>query len=70
MAVKSKVMHVLLKSVMSDSREEAVEDTKECRSTLMPECQTTLMGEDGLSIFHDRHGPRSYHKLQNFPFDD
>ena len=31
--VRSKVMHVFLKSCTPDSRDEAVEDMKECRST-------------------------------------
>ncbi|KAF2615433.1 hypothetical protein F2Q70_00013603 [Brassica cretica] len=41
--VRSKVMPVLLKSGMSASREEAVEETKECRSTTQEtkECRST-----------------------------
>ncbi|KAG5393666.1 hypothetical protein IGI04_023629 [Brassica rapa subsp. trilocularis] len=50
-------MFILQKSGLSVSREEAAEDMKECRLTLIPWCQTTLMREDGPSLFPYRHGP-------------
>ena len=63
MTVNSKVMSVLLKSALSNSREEAVENVMECRSTLIPWCLSKLMPEDDLSLFQDRHGPKSHHIL-------
>ena len=51
------VMPVLPKSVHSASREEAVEEMKDCRSTLQHWCRSTVMPEYGLSIFYDRWSP-------------
>ncbi|KAF2593434.1 hypothetical protein F2Q70_00043340 [Brassica cretica] len=48
------VMPVLLKSGQSVSREEAVEEMKDCRSMLQHWCRSTVMPEYGLSIFYDR----------------
>ena len=63
--VRSIVMLVLMKSGLSDSREEGVEDIKKCRSTLVPWCRSTLMPVDGPSIFQDLLRPRSHYKLQS-----
>ena len=63
MTIRSKIMHVLLKSGMSDSREEVVEE--EVSIDTNTSCQTTLMQEDGPSLFQYRRGPKSHHKLQN-----
>ncbi|KAF3574795.1 hypothetical protein F2Q69_00059724 [Brassica cretica] len=49
-----KVMPVLPKSGQSASREEAVEEMKDCRSMLQHWCRSTVMPEYGLSIFYDR----------------
>ena len=57
------VMPVLLKSCLSASREQAVEDMKECRSMIQPWCRSMVMPEDRPSLFHDRLKPRSDHKL-------
>ncbi|KAF2582062.1 hypothetical protein F2Q68_00004696 [Brassica cretica] len=48
------VMPVLLKSGQSASREEAVEEMKDCRSMKQQWCRSTVMPEYGLSIFYDR----------------
>ncbi|KAF3501344.1 hypothetical protein F2Q69_00041037 [Brassica cretica] len=48
------VMPVLLKNGQSASREEAVEEMKDCRSMLQHWCRSTVMSEYGLSIFYDR----------------
>ncbi|KAF3554576.1 hypothetical protein F2Q69_00013618 [Brassica cretica] len=48
------VMPVLLKSGQSASREEAVEETKDCRSMKKHWCRSTVMPEYGMSIFYDR----------------
>ncbi|KAF3523127.1 hypothetical protein F2Q69_00047778 [Brassica cretica] len=48
------VMPVLLKSGQSASREEAVEEMKDCRSMLQHWCQSKVMPEYGLGIFYDR----------------
>ncbi|KAG5375290.1 hypothetical protein IGI04_039886 [Brassica rapa subsp. trilocularis] len=61
--VRSKVMTVLLKSGLSHSREEAVEEMKECRSLTDPWCGSMVMKEAGPSIFQDRLRPISHHKL-------
>ncbi|KAF2571906.1 hypothetical protein F2Q70_00004172 [Brassica cretica] len=63
----AEVMHVLLKSSQSASREEDVEEMKDCRSTVHPWCQSTVMPEYGTSIFYDRLKPRSNHKLPEYP---
>ncbi|KAF3566932.1 hypothetical protein DY000_02016318 [Brassica cretica] len=46
-------MPVLLKSSQSASREEAVEEMKDCRSMKQHWCRSTVMPEYGLSIFYD-----------------
>ncbi|KAF2537084.1 hypothetical protein F2Q68_00021076 [Brassica cretica] len=63
-----KVIPVLLKSGRSASREEAVEEMKDCRSTLQHWCRSIVMPEYGLSIFYDRLKPRSNHKLPECPW--
>ncbi|KAF3585612.1 hypothetical protein F2Q69_00028546 [Brassica cretica] len=62
------VMPILLKSGQSASREEAVEEMKDCRSMKQHWCRSTVMPEYGLSIFYDRLKPRSNHKLPECPW--
>ncbi|KAF3536088.1 hypothetical protein F2Q69_00019822 [Brassica cretica] len=50
----AEVMPVLLKSGQSASREEAVEEMKDCRSMKQHWCQSKVMPQYGLSIFYDR----------------
>ena len=50
-------MLVLLKSGLSDSREWAVEDTEECRSTSIPRCRKTLSKKRGRVYFMTDVGP-------------
>ncbi|KAF3574799.1 hypothetical protein F2Q69_00059727 [Brassica cretica] len=64
----AEVMPILLKSGQSASREEAVEEMKDCRSTVHPCHRSTVMPERGLSIFYDRLKPRSNHKLSEYPW--
>ena len=64
----AEVVHVLLKSDQFASREEAVEEMKECRSTTQPWCQSMVMLEFRPSLFHDRLKPRSYLKLPYYPW--
>ncbi|KAF2568962.1 hypothetical protein F2Q68_00026514 [Brassica cretica] len=64
----AEVMHVLLKSGQSASREEAVEEMKDCRSMKHHWCRSTVMPEYGLSIFYDRLKPISNHKLPEHPW--
>ena len=61
-------MLVLLKCGMSTSREEAVEEMKECRSTTDPLCRPTVIPEDRTSLFHDRIKPIKHHKLPENPW--
>ncbi|KAF2588856.1 hypothetical protein F2Q70_00038191 [Brassica cretica] len=49
-----KVIPVLLKSSKSASREEAVEEIKDCQSMKQHWCRSTVMPEYGLIIFYDR----------------
>ena len=62
------VMSVVLKSRQSASREEVVEEMKDCRSMKQHWCRSTVMPEYGLSIFYDRLKPRSNHKLPKYPW--
>ena len=64
----SEVMHVLLKSGQSASQEEAVEEMKDCRSTVHPCRRSTVMPEYGLSIFYDRLKLRCNQKLLEHPW--
>ncbi|KAF3595547.1 hypothetical protein DY000_02022604 [Brassica cretica] len=64
----AEVMQVLLKSGQSGSREEAVEQMKDCRSMKQHWFRSTVMPEYGLSIFYDRLKPRSNHKLPEYPW--
>ena len=64
----AEVMPVLLKSGQSASREEAVAEMKDCRSTVHSFRQSTVMPEYGLSIFYDRLKPRSNYKLPEYPW--
>ena len=50
----AEVMSIVLKSGKSASREEAVEEMKDCRSTLQHWCRSKVMPEYGLSIFYDQ----------------
>ncbi|KAF3521173.1 hypothetical protein DY000_02058738 [Brassica cretica] len=59
-------MPVLLKSGQSASREEAVEEMKDCRSMVHPWCRSMVMPEYWPSIFDDRLKPRSNHKLPEY----
>ena len=61
----AEVMPVLLKSGQSASREEAVEEMKDCRSMLQHWCRSTVMPEYGLSIFYDRWSPEATPNYQN-----
>ena len=63
----AEVMPVLLKSGQSASQEEAVEEMKDCRSTVHLCRRSTAIPEYGLSIFYDRLKPRSNHKLLEYP---
>ncbi|KAF2587504.1 hypothetical protein F2Q70_00035716 [Brassica cretica] len=63
----AEVIHVLLKSGQSASREEAVEEMKDYRSMLKHWCRSTWMPECGPNIFYDRLKPRSNHKLPECP---
>ena len=56
-------MHVLLKSGQSASREEAVGEMKERRSTTHPWCRSMVTPERGPRIIQDRCKLISYHKL-------
>ena len=49
----AEVMPVLLKGGQPASREEAVEEMKDCRSMKQHLCRSTVMPEYGLSIFYD-----------------
>ncbi|KAF3565119.1 hypothetical protein DY000_02016148 [Brassica cretica] len=60
------VMPVLLKSGQSASREEVVEEMKNCRSMKQHWCRSTVMPEYGLSIFYGRLKPRSNHILPEY----
>ena len=60
-------MLVLLKSGTSASREEAVEEMNECRTTTETWCQSMVIPEEGPSLFHDRLKPISYHMLPEYP---
>ena len=62
------VMPILLKSGQSASREKAVEEIKDCRSTVHPYHRSTVMPEYGPSIFYDLLKPRSNHKLLEYPW--
>ncbi|WZZ71734.1 hypothetical protein YC2023_083104 [Brassica napus] len=57
----------LLKSGQSASREEAVEEMKDCRSISQHWCRSTMMPAYGLSIFYDRLKPISNPKLSEYP---
>ncbi|CAN6840136.1 unnamed protein product [Brassica oleracea var. botrytis] len=61
-------MSVLLKSSQSASREEAVEEMKDCRSITQHWCRSTVMPERGPSIFQDRLKPKSHTKLPKYPW--
>nr|VDD50065.1 unnamed protein product [Brassica oleracea] len=50
----AEVIPMLLKNGQSASREEAVEEMKDCRSMTQHWCRSTVMPEYGLSIFYDR----------------
>ncbi|KAF3522483.1 hypothetical protein F2Q69_00046102 [Brassica cretica] len=65
--VRSEVMPVVLKSGLSASREEAVEEVKERRSTVHPWCRSAVIPEHGKSIFQDQIKPKSNHKLPEYP---
>ncbi|KAF2588223.1 hypothetical protein F2Q70_00038579 [Brassica cretica] len=62
----AEVMPILLKSGQSASREEAVEEMKDCRSMKQHWCRSTVMPEYGLSIFYDRLKPRSNHEFPEY----
>ena len=64
----AEVMPVLLKSCHSASREEAVEEMKDCRSMVHPWCRSTVIPEYRPSIFYDRLKPRRNHKLPEYPW--
>ncbi|KAF3589945.1 hypothetical protein F2Q69_00028481 [Brassica cretica] len=64
----AKVMFVLLKSGQSASREEVVEEMKDCRSTVHPCRRSTVMPEYGRIIFYDLVKPRRNHKLPEYPW--
>ncbi|KAF3586318.1 hypothetical protein F2Q69_00029245 [Brassica cretica] len=49
----TEVMPVLLKSGQSASREEVVEEIRDCRSITQHWCRSTVMPERGQSIFQD-----------------
>ena len=61
-------MPVLLKSGLSASREEAVEEIKDFRSMKKHWYRSKVMPEYGLRIFYDRLKPRSNHKLPEYPW--
>ncbi|KAF3521044.1 hypothetical protein DY000_02060845 [Brassica cretica] len=63
----SEVMHVLLKRSQYASREEAVEEMKNCPSITQHWCRSTVMPERGPSIFQDRLRPKSHTKLPKYP---
>ena len=62
------VMPIILKSGQSASREEAVEEMKNCRSMKQHWYRSIVMAEYGLSIFYDRLKPRSHTKLPKYPW--
>ncbi|KAF2618692.1 hypothetical protein F2Q68_00039238 [Brassica cretica] len=62
----TEVIPVLLKSGQSASREEAVEEMKDCRSTVHPWCRSTVIPEYRPSLFRYQFKPRSHHKLPEF----
>ena len=64
----AEVISVLLKSGQSDSRDEAIEEMKDCRSMVHPWCRSTVMPERGPSIFQNRLKPKSNHKLPEYPW--
>ncbi|KAG5410898.1 hypothetical protein IGI04_007217 [Brassica rapa subsp. trilocularis] len=55
---------------MSTSREEAIEEMKECRSMTDPLCRSTVIPEDRTSLFHDRIKPIRHHKSPGKLLDD
>ncbi|KAF2602793.1 hypothetical protein F2Q70_00025965 [Brassica cretica] len=61
-------MPVLLKRGQSATREEAVEEIKDCRSMKQHWRGSTVMPEYELSIFFDRLKPISNHKLPEYPW--
>ncbi|KAF2607217.1 hypothetical protein F2Q68_00044591 [Brassica cretica] len=63
----AEVMHVLLKRSQYASREEAVEEMKNCPSITQHWCRSTVMPERGPSIFQDRLKPKSHTKLPKHP---
>lgn len=67
LTLRYKVMFILLKSGITASRDDDVEDVKECRLTPRPWCPSTLMLDDGLSLFQDQLRSRNHHKLPEFP---
>ncbi|KAF2535946.1 hypothetical protein F2Q68_00021744 [Brassica cretica] len=62
------VVSVSLKSDKSASREEAVEEMKDCRSMKQHWRRSTAMPEYGLSMSYGRLKPRSNHKLPEYPW--
>ena len=59
-------MPSLPKSGQSASREEVVEEMKDCRSMKQHWSRSTVMPEYKLSIFYDRVKPRRNHKLPEY----
>ena len=64
----AEVMPILLNSGQSALREEAVEEMKDCRSTVHPCHRSTVMPERGPRIFQDLLKPRSHTKLSKCPW--
>ncbi|KAG5375436.1 hypothetical protein IGI04_040032, partial [Brassica rapa subsp. trilocularis] len=62
----AEVMPVLLKSGQSASRDEAVEEMKDCRSMVHPCHRSTVMPEHGLSIIYEQLKPISHTKLPKY----
>ena len=64
----AEVMPVLLKGGQSASREEAVEEMKDCRSILHHWCWSKVIPENRKSLFRDQFRPRSHHILPIYPW--
>ena len=64
----AEVMPALLKSGQSTSREEAVEEMKDCRSMKHHWYRSIVIPENSPSLFRDQFRPRSYHILPIYPW--
>ena len=64
----AEVMPGLLKSGQSASREEVVEEMKDCRSMKHHWYRSTVIPENRPSLFRDQFRPRNHHILPIYPW--